>query len=580
MKFKYIRDLNFFEVAWVDELNTVEMEKWFSSQKKEDLYRKVILFKKIEDPNGIVNLEAADVFQVVKKEAYSGQAELTFSLVDNFRGIIKPIEEHSTSGLHLVTMPFDKLGSLDPAKLRFFFSVNEIDSTQRSLSMDAKVLNCAVGDQVVKTIFLFDDEEEREFFAKNFSFNKEYRVRGFMMRLPVKRQGITLTDSYLIITRYSQIDDDYTELEGSLSGINNIQDFSVVRDFMNDKPVYSDLEVAIILSNIFYVEMKPVFHLILCGSPHVSKKSTWLEMYSRLLDEEIIRCENSRIAGMVPSYGDKKVIKRGAILSAKFCCLADEFLRIGESSEAGVGYNKSRELFVKMMGLFLKSKGKSVSGNTDFNEVFVNSFFATDNMTDKSQNYIRQMMTGDDAPLRRINFMVVSNETEQNIIDSEGMQYEMDYEELYDLIVEGLKKKGLTPRKFKMLLKYMRKSIHWVTGIDRKWGMEVQRKVKKRINIEEKDFEYSNPVKVEAEIANKIVLTSLPPACLKSAVVIRTILEWKDERLPGEKDFVVQKKDYDFAEMMIQRYADDKARIFSKALKNSSGIVRKAGRVM
>jgi hypothetical protein len=365
--------------------------------------------------------------------------------------------------------------------------------------------------------------------------------------------------------------EDFSPIKKLIPEIKCINDLSLVWDFDNNQPIYSELETAILLGNLFYYEYGvPAFHITLCGSQRTARKSTWLNVISSITGDDVHRCEGSTVKGLVPSFFDK--IDPGAILGSRYVFLGDEFFRAPEqSAQESSSYVKMRQFLVHMMGLFNKTEATFDSGKGKGTFLFTKSFFSTDNM--KSSNELKQLFENDPAPLRRFNFLIVSQETEKK-----GETIIGDYGdlEIRERTLERFKRFGFNWKKLYMLFKFMRECVA-VVEFDRKRSRAIFLDVIDRIKPE--NALVPGP-KLEGWRDLQNGMDDAMKACIKSAVVLNKLVAWNDpENLPNNKIFIADDVDYKLAEEMFERIVFDKVRVVQGRPSEEAGISRFSGKM-
>lgn len=500
---------------------------------------------------------------------YTSSSLKVIPVVDNIQGIFEPRTSLGTSSICFAN--FKKRG------VSFFFSEEEPDMFGDSIHLDSESFLGKLTDteqqeyEGVIVIFPFNDNIEKQQFSSFFNFSNKYNITGFLIEVPKKTgRGIVEMEKIILVSSYSEFQEDFSSLQPLLKRITSINDLSLVWDFDNDLSIYSGDEMYVLLSNLFFYEYNvPAFHLTLCGPQRAARKSTWLSMVGAITGDEIVRCEGSTYKGLVPSFYDKK-IDPGKILRAKFCFLGDEFFRApAQSSEETSSYVKTHKFLVSMMGLFDKKIASFTSGKCSGSFVFTKSFFATDNM--KVSNELRQMFENDPAPLRRFNFMIVSQETEGR---GDKVFGELDEPELLRLTENRLKNAcGLSFKNYLTLLKFMRACISHVV-YDRQRMHKIQDAAIEKIKPENALLPTPKTERWKDLAAG---IGNATRACIKSATVIGVILRWNLDILPSFGEFVANEDDYALAERMVERLIFDKTRVLTGHSSEETGVQRFSG---
>jgi len=545
-----------------------EISKMITAADKKNIDGRIIRFTsgKTEklDWNPILNLT----------QGFFQQSELKIMcLVDNVSGVFE-----AKTKLGVSTICFVNFKGAKRKSASFFFLEEDIDQLGEKIALDSETLigNLYAGGESLENVtllFPFNNEDEKREFKKHFNFSRPYNIIGFLIDVPRKsrtKSNANIVDKIVIVSEYSLHEEDFSPLKKLIPEIKCINDLSLVWDFDNDISIYSELETAILLGNVFYYEYGvPALHITLCGSQRTARKSTWLNIISSITGDDVHRCEGSTVKGLVPSFFDK--IDPGAILGSKFVFLGDEFFRTPEqSAQESSSYVKMRQFLVHMMGLFNKTEATFDSGKGKGTFLFTKSFFSTDNM--KSSNELKQLFENDPAPLRRFNFLLVSEETEQR-----GESIIGDYGdlEIKELTLERFKKRGFNWKKLYMLFKFMRElvpSVKYDRQRTRKIFLDVIEKIKP-------DNALLPTPKLEAWRDLQNGMDDAMKACVKTAVILDKLVAWNDpENLPNSKLFIADESDYILAEQMFERIVFDKVKVVQGRVSEESGIVRFSGK--
>jgi len=242
----------------------------------------------------------------------------------------------------------------------------------------------------------------------------EYHIKAVQMPVPTTKKVMNSTlniqeDTYLILEA-EQVIEDFSVLKTFVPCLKNIQQMSMVWDYVNNKPLYSDEEVWIITINTFFVESGcDAMNLILCGEGG-TKKTTWCRILSYIFDDPVVMMTLSTSKGVVPSfYGDKPQL--GSLLEAKYVALLDDYFRFFSQHATHTGMLASIRIGLEQTMNLLDRETYEIPNpkQNRYRVTFKSAFLATDNY--QYVNELRKLFNDNSALLRRYSFLILDKET-------------------------------------------------------------------------------------------------------------------------------------------------------------------------
>lgn len=283
---------------------------------------------------------------------------------------------------------------------------------------------------------------------------KTYWANSMKYEIPVSpSKGENVFNKKYIILKVEEKKEDYSPI--MKLKFNDIQDLSLCWNYQKNERVFSDIEVFIILADIFYCESGvPALDLMLCGPPS-TKKTVWALVAREIFGDEIITSANMTLKSLVPSfYGSQP--RPGVLLDSKFVSLLDDFLRYYDQMASVNHIGKLESLSNGLGQIFniLDRNKKTLfpSGKGDFSGQYSASFFGTDNL--KYKQDFMQLWNQDPAVLRRFSFLITSDDTNKR-----GKESYTPTSEAIPLIQERFKKLGLSFSKYRLLGLYLREKM-------------------------------------------------------------------------------------------------------------------------
>jgi len=376
-------------------------------------------------------------------------------------------------------------------------------------------------------IVLLDSQIKPELLGTEFEFN------ALKIPKPVYDEKIKLNymKDFYLMTETKPVELDFEKIPSIIKKINDIQDLSFVWDYYNNRPMYTDLEVALIIGNIFFAERgTPAMNMILAGKTG-SKKTPWLSVLSWITGDEIYSGRHLTLKGLIPSwYGERVSI--GAFFSSKYCTIVDEFFRVADEHALRIGFPKSLgNVFSGLMNIFDRVGKSYSSGKGKEQLVFTNSCLFTDNFY--HTDALRELAKTDEASLRRVSWLITSDKTNE-IAGSSRLLNEKKFEEYTMKRFANIF--GKNPKySLRLLFKYMRKIISDVEFNDR--------------TLQKITMKYQTE-------SNKEFLASKSEPLMKIAVILNHVI-YNTEKLKAVD------RDYKLFEKLIERIASDRQKILS-----------------
>jgi hypothetical protein len=319
-------------------------------------------------------------------------------LFPNFGGKVYPkgvISDKSSSSIDMCLLSKSKEGG------NFYFFDEFLDRKIKAKSLVSSKLfwySAFVGNSMA-LVLSTDQLDER----------KVYECSCLFMPAILQVDGMNVMVNRYLIIKKKEIKEDFSSVRGKR--FRTVQDLSPVWDFDKNINVYSDVETFIILSACFYMmESIPAINLVLCGASR-SKKTAFLDMFSRIFSDEITTSQWASSKGMIVSfYGQKPVA--GALFKANYVSLVDEFFRrfLNTADKMGT-LNALRNGLTEFMNVLEHKNHSYPSGKGSINLALRTSFLATDNSIYRKE--LPDLWKMDNAVLRRFTFLLVSPETEE-----------------------------------------------------------------------------------------------------------------------------------------------------------------------
>jgi len=360
-------------------------------------------------------------------------------------------------------------------------------------------------------------------------FNKEYFYEG--LEIPhytsADKYGISepMTMPTYIITKVKEVPKDFSKVKEIVMRLGSMQDLSLVWDFHEDEPVYTDDEVMLLVANLFYMEYSvPAFNMVLCGKPS-SKKTPWLVAISKIFGDEVIESSQARGKGLVPHFWGE-IPDNGALINSKFCSLLDDYFRMFSSNVDKVGiYKAIHDGLESVKGILDREERVVPSGKGNVLINYKSSFFATDNYS--YPGVLKEIWEKDPAILKRYTFLILSQESE---VKGNALLV-IDQRRALDLLRQRLSKifgmDGFVA--YRILTDFMRSSFQKVV-FDQK-----------RVDLKVKEVKQGRDFYFEPKAT----------ALIKSVVVLNSLVKRHSTK------FVAEECDYADFERLFKRLIDD-----------------------
>lgn len=240
-----------------------------------------------------------------------------------------------------------------------------------------------------------------------------------------------------IIGEAFEIRDEYELINEVLPNITKPQDLSLVWDYLNDEPIFSDDEILILTINTFFVKHGlSALDLILCGRAGC-KKSGWVEALAHLFDSKVIDGVRSTYKSLVPSfYSNQK--NHGELIQSQEICIIDDFFRMF-SQQSDLGRIPLKTAIIKgleeIMTILDRKERTFSSGKGEDFQITARmeaSFIATDNATylDDMQSLYNNEKTNTKPIFRRFNFLVLSDASQEKGASVPNKEEELVYHNL------------------------------------------------------------------------------------------------------------------------------------------------------
>jgi len=366
----------------------------------------------------------------------------------------------------------------------------------------------------------------------------EYMIKAVQVPMPTTKKVLNSVlniqeDTYIILEA-EQIIEDYGILRKVIPYLKNIQQLSMVWDYANNKPLYTDIEVWIITINTFFVESGcDAMNLILCGEGG-TKKTTWCRILSYIFDDPVVMMTLSTSKGIVPSfYGDKPQL--GSLLEAKFVALLDDYFRFFSQQSAHVGILSSIRTGLEQTMNLLDRETYEIPNpkQNRYRVTFRSSFLATDNY--QYIDELRKLFSNNSALLRRYSFLILDKNTVQN-------STEMEEEAMNNIKAFTVKRFSESLRvdepwlALKVLFKFMRENAH------------------KAVYDSEKVKEISSRVRLKYNFPAHTYFGSKVTALIHGIVCLNAIFRANDI---NQVNFQAMPEDYAIFERLIDRILYD-----------------------
>jgi hypothetical protein len=238
---------------------------------------------------------------------------------------------------------------------------------------------------------------------------KVYQASALFMPAILQVDNMNVMVNRYFIVKKREVKEDFSSVRDKK--FKSIHDLAVVWNFDANQPVYSDVETFIILCACFFMmESIPAINLILCGATR-SKKTAFLDMFSKIFGDEMITSQWSSSKGLVVSFfGDRPTA--GALFKANYVCGIDEFFRrFLSNAEKSGALSSLRNGLTEFMNVLEHKEHSYQSGKGNINLALRTSFIGTDNSIYKRE--LPDVWKMDNAVLRRLTFLLVSPETEE-----------------------------------------------------------------------------------------------------------------------------------------------------------------------